>query len=65
MLTAEMIIQGAAMADDGEDTRRYQTAQVNARALRAIDEIKELTVKMNAALDTLEHTVSLTKKEWG
>jgi hypothetical protein len=43
--------------------RRTETRAVNKRAMDAIDNMRELTLRMNKALDVLERTVSLTKEQ--
>jgi hypothetical protein len=56
----------AGAAVDAEITdiqRRTETRAVNKRAMDAIDNMRELTLRMNKALDVLERTVSLTKEQ--
>ena len=53
----DVLLVEVMVVDDTEDFRRAKTRLVHARAVVAIEDIKNLTVKLNEALDTLEQAV--------
>lgn len=58
-----VLVVGVMVPGEAQDERRENTQLVNAKAITAINEIKQLTLEMNKALDALENVVSMNDGE--